>query len=495
MSKIFSYIIVLLMLFSVTASAQPKASPKQSPPDDRYAVFYDRETLEYGVPIFNKIPFLSQKFSKKVVHDFYVWDGMGTVGVISPDGRYFLTGNWDGKISLWNFDEPEKSRPRYVVPDHVIRKSLPDLKHPIHSQIFWLAFNRDGSRFAAGCLTSPILQIKEKKRFSFSLSGLFGGDTYFETVDDQIDFFISHIVIYETEMGNCIQTIEVPEEMDVYRGDFSPCGRYLAYCCRGQENGMVRVFDLDQNEQLFEKTLPQLKVTGKITYEGERQKTGYEAIYPDGVTAMVFSPDSRSLVITLSRSGTVILNATNGDVLGQWENMSFDNATSGFSPDGTQFFIAGNHVIRLQGKTHAQGKVFLWDFASRQLLREWTIGTEQKPERIVSAAFSRDVTQLLTAQSYKWQEKKWWEKNGNWNVTSSISFWNAGSGELVKTVPCEKGFSGETPLIAENRPLYNNAACRMMDSAFAMDFDFPLEEMTEELVTNTSSEFHKNVLW
>ena len=483
MSRSIFPVVVLLILFSVTASAQQKVSPKKVSPNDRYAVFKSR--AEYGVPLSNGIPVLSRLFSKSVVENSYVWDDILTsAAVVSPDGRWFLTGTCEGEISLWDFEEPEKSRPHYIDLDDMVRKSFPDLKRPTSSQVVWMSFTQDGSRFAVGNIASTSTVVQKEKKWYH----LFGDDTHIEIRDYHT---YSHIAIYETETGNLLQTVELPEEMSVCGMNMSSCGRYLAYYGRNRDNGMVRVFDLENNELLFEKPRPQWKITGKMVVEDgwrKRKTEDYETVYPEPVAAMVFSPDSRSLLVVMSKSGTEIWDTANGDVLSRWEDVSFGNAAAGFSPDGTRFLLAGNH-LDTAGKTCSPGKVLLFDTASRRLLREWTVGTEQRQERIVSAAFSPDGTRLLTAQIFRRQTKK-----KDCQVERTISVWNTETGNLVKTIPCEKGFSGGTPLIAEIRPLYNNNACHLIGLWRELDFDVDIsfEEMSEQMITKTDSELSWN---
>ena len=445
MSRFFLLAVIVLSLSGMVSAQTKKAAP------DPHQAFKHRG-VEYGVPMFNKIPFLSRYFTcTSVTEEGYCWDFSGTnIGVVSPDGRFFLTGTQNGQISLWNLHEPEKSRQNYLSIKNLESSWGGIRREVILCRITDLAFTQDGSRFV----------VKVVKDYEFQ----------------------NHeIRLYETETGNRLRSIEFPEQTSIHQYALSPCGRYLA--CFGLEQNSLfffRVYDLESKTTILNRQPPMVEMKPRILVNGQIVEGPYQ-ICADSVQSMSFSPDSQTLLLTMRESGTELWNAQTGEVITRFADKGAGGILNGFSPDGTRIFVAGNDDF-IGKKRLASAFLSVWDAKTGQLIQNWTPdfpGTTT----FVSVAFTPDGKQILAAHCRSSREEK--EESVNKTTTLRqvcvISEYDIIQGTLLASRQHES-FGGELPLVKKYQPLYNNNVRSNLEHShfvetMGLDFDLTQAEV------------------
>ena len=433
MRKSVMFVIAVMLL--VPASVMGQRLTDQ-PEKDKYAPFKTRR--EYGVPLFNKIPYLKRFFVNSTVSESFAWSDFGVnVAVASPDGRYLMTGGSCGKLNLWDLESPEKSRPHFANFSPITYEFRAD--NPIPPDIHWLAWTEDGSQIAVTC--------NEK---------LFLLDATSAEIRQTIDL----------PKGKC-WFVPMPFAL-------SACGKFFACECYEDDISCIKVINTETGENVFTKKLPVMasrfvfhppskaKESGSISLEGD-----------DDLLPPCFSPDGKYLFVALRDRGMEVLDAKTGETVTAIninDRIAPDKkwlpSQTIFSPDGKYLVATGmvfdktpsenpvpSAISRWDGMPTV-GKVFLWDARTFQLLREWNIELGEDYSRFASVAFSRDGKQVLTCHNAHREVSK-----NEFLLALITTQLDIGTGQILNSqeiTPC-----GTIPLIPELRPLCNSQALKI----------------------------------
>ncbi|MCK4283503.1 MAG: serine/threonine protein kinase, partial [Candidatus Brocadiae bacterium] len=232
---------------------------------------------------------------------------------ISPDGKVMASGDWGGKIKLW---EADSGRDLLTLEGHT--NKLGDL-----------AFSPDGARLASAS-------------------------------DDKT------VRLWDTASGKLLGTLEGHED-EVWCVAFSHDGEWLA---SGSRDGTVKIWDPRVPEELasiggFDGAVASMAFSpagalavgsGDLTHSGTvtvlTKATWQEAFtseaYPDRVNSVAFSPDGR-VIAAGAWDGLIRFLSTAGKELGTLKATTRGAIfTLAFSPDGKHLASAGeDHTIRV----------------------------------------------------------------------------------------------------------------------------------------------------
>lgn len=282
---------------------------------------------------------------------------------LSPDGRFLVTGDIDGKIRLWRVLDGQQiwnskehfNRVRTVAfsPDGRIVASsgydqtirLWDLNsHKCFnifrghsSRIRSLAFSSDGEVLASGSHDTTVRLwkvrtgecfhiLKEHTKWILSIDFSPNEQLLASSSGDNT------IKLWDAYIGRCLKTLRGHTDW-VWSVAFSPNGRFLA---SGSKDQTTRVWDVKTGECL------------KIFHEHTKE-----------VLFVVFSPDGKILASASSDCTIKLWDMNNSKLIRTLWGHTKGVETLAFSPDG-QVLISGS-----------EDQVRLWDVSSGQCLTTW----------------------------------------------------------------------------------------------------------------------------
>ena len=456
MQKLVLVVLAALLFVPMTASAQEKTSP------DKDAALKFKTRKEYGVPVASKIPLLGRLFRTSYVAEDYVWNNpLIQTTVISPDGRYLLTSSHTGQIDLWDLEFPEKSRPNFAV----IEPMEYDLGKgfAIVPNLCWLGFSQDASLVAVVC----------NRKLS----------------------------LLDKSTGDTLRTLNLPgvniNEGDSWFGNvpfaLSPSGKFFAYEGREDDISCIKMINTETGEMVFTKALPVVTWRNFIfTSDANGFAIQTEAESSEGqdhLLPMCFSPDGKHLLLMLRSHGISMLNAQTGETVAALEpeltlepDKKWISSQSAFSPDGKYLVTTG--VVQEKNSAESQGgiffdrplfgKILLWDMATFRVIRQWDVTDAGKPVDFMSAAFSPNGQQILTANVSQRQLPR-----HETLFVLNISQFDVADGRLIKTTEIKE--RGTIPLFPEFRPLMSSQARQLhwLPETIAVDFDFSIHEKSK----------------
>ena len=440
MRKIVMLVLAVLLLVPPAAMGQKQNRAPNKP--DKYAVFKTRteygESLFKKVPLLNKISFLNKPLCKSTVSDSYVWSDwkVGAV-VVSPDGRYLLTGTRLGELDLWDLESPEKSRPHFASFGPLQSRSP-----YIPSELSWLAWTGDGSQIAV---------------------------TYCEK-----------LFLLDANSAEILHTIALPQEAvnwgNALFGNMpfalSACGGFFAYEGYEDDISCIKVINTETDEVVFKRNLPVVTWHNSFAHHNDD-------LYPDPdkgqdiLTPPCFSPDGRFLFIALRYHGMEIWDAKTGETVAALNvenridpNEKWRTERAAFSPDGQYLVTAG--IVHDKELSYLEqlpiGKVFLWDTQTFQPLQEWNFEADEFGVGVVSVAFSPDGKQVLVGYITRRDLAE-----NEILLALNVAQFDANSGQLLKSREITQ--CGALPLIPEFRVLCNSQAYTIHHLPESITFD------------------------
>ncbi|MBC7968473.1 MAG: WD40 repeat domain-containing protein [Fuerstia sp.] len=244
---------------------------------------------------------------KKHPQDSMIWSG-----AFSHDGKRFFTGHQNGEVLVWNAATWEIEHTVSLGQDWPVRE---------------LAVAPDGSAFVgeskaalelwslSGEQPSKVSAVGERYNFGEGLAFSAAGDML--ATGGMFD-----IILHDATTGKQIRSMRhASYTMGL---EFSPDGRMIASAPRGNVNKFLAVFDVKQDEPLFN-----------------------AGPFGNYVVGMSFSPDGKRIAATGCEKMLRLFDATTGDVV-----LSIDRTECGSKP-------AFTHDGRLLGWNEPAGFLFI----------------------------------------------------------------------------------------------------------------------------------------
>ena len=362
----------LLFALAIVAVCGCTSALRSTPPATKPASFEDafRKRAEYGVPLYNKIPYLNRLFMNTHFSNFQWEDELtNTTYAVSPDGNWLLVGHKNfeeieelangkgditlttvfGKVSIWSLTDP-----------HDYDKALIPANTKDEYYVDWLAFGPDSTQFyvfsrprnshGVGSLKQyDRASGRELRTFSSEIPLISGA----VSPDGQRLATVTPntIEMWSTATGEKIGTIPLGETISARNTLFSPDGQTLFV---GSYSSGVMVFDLQTGQK-----------TVTIPAEENAAENKYYCfdVSPDGQTvAILESPEMRGTRIRLH-------DAKNGNFLREirpntQEGESFTLRSIRFDADGRHLCGAGDRRWEKNGQTSFETYLGRYDLST-----------------------------------------------------------------------------------------------------------------------------------
>jgi len=256
----------------------------------------------------------------------------------SPTGRLMVSGDYNGKIVVWDARAGTKQR------------TLPE-----RNVVMALAFAPDGESFASGGYNKTV-DLWDSQTGEM-IRELVGHKDYVSAIAFSPDgatiasgSWDDTLKLWDSKTGRELRTVK--HDKSVWDVSFSPDGKTIA---TADFTGIIRLWDAN---------------TGKLQ-RTLAQKEG------DGV--VVFSPDGKMLATVAKGDGVILWDAATGKLVRRLTGVV--TRAIAFSPDGTRLVSAG-----------WDGSVMLWDVQAGKVLETLT----KRGGRMRAVAFMTDGEAVVT---------------------------------------------------------------------------------------------------
>ncbi|BAY30077.1 WD-40 repeat-containing protein [Nostoc carneum NIES-2107] len=337
---------------------------------------------------------------------------------ISRDGLNLATGSGEKIIKTWDIHT---------------NKYLQSLEGHL-SEINTIAFSPNSKIMATGSVdrTVKLWDVATGK----CLKTLQGRTDFVHSVGFSCDGKIlasgsqHEIRLWDFNSGQCLTNLSVDQDW-LYSLNLSPDGKLLACANLGNENHIIRLWQLE--------SLPQ----GNICQTPDKILPGHT----DNIWAIAFSPDSKIIVSGSSDRTVKLWDSQTGQCLKTFSGHTRPVISVAFSPDGKTIASCGGHsIIKLWDVTtgeclqtiqevasyvlsfspnsyilasgNTSGLIKLWDIRNGECVA--TLGRYGKP--IISLAFSPDGEILATG-----------------SFDGTVALWNLSTSQCIKIIEINTG--------------------------------------------------------